>query len=142
MKEKFIKLTKKVIEEYFDKCNELYFNNEVTKPKAFEVWTPNKKILGLTRPIYNKRFETYTAALHISKRYNWTEENFKKVIIHEMIHLLICDYLSPLSWWERIFPFLIVQHNNEFKEYMNYLNENYNLDIKIKFPEMKNYFKK
>lgn len=140
-KEKFVRLTKKLIEEIFNECNEKYFNNEVSKPKFFEVWTPWKRTLGMVRPIYNKKTETYSSALHISKLYNWTMENLRKVIVHEMIHLYISDYLQPLRWWENLFPFLCKEHNNEFKEIMTFLNENYNLDIKIKFPEMKKYFK-
>lgn len=58
-----------------------------------------------------------------------------------MIHLYIGDYLQPLRWWERLFPFTLVEHDDEFKEMMNYLNEEYNLGIKIRFPEMKIYFK-
>lgn len=141
MKEKFVRLTKKLIEEIFIECNELYFNNEVIKPKRFEIWTPWEKTLGMVRPLYNKKTNKYSSALHISKLYNWTRENLKKVIVHEMIHLYIGDYLQPLRWWERLFPFTLVEHDDEFKEMMNYLNEEYNLDIKIRFPEMKIYFK-
>ena len=141
MKEKFVRLTKKLIEDIFTECNELYFNNEVIKPKRFEIWTPWKKTLGMVRPVFNKKTQKYSSILHISKLYNWTRENLKKVIIHEMIHLYIRDYLQSLRWWERLFPFTIVEHDDEFKEIMNYLNEEYNLDIKIRFPEMKIYFK-
>lgn len=141
MKEKFIRLTKQAISDMFDECNQAYFNNQVQKPKYFELWTPNVKTLGMVRPIYNKRTEKYSSALHISKIFNWTKENLRKVVVHEMIHLYICDYLRPLTWYERLFPFLIVEHDNEFKEVMNALNEQYNLDIKIRFKEMRNYYK-
>ena len=140
--EKFVKLTKKLIEEKFDECNRLYFNNEVVKPKYFEVWTPWKNTLGMVRPCYNKRTEKYSSALHISKRYNWTEQNLIKVIVHEMIHLYTMDYLQPLRWWERLIPYLHKEHDSEFKAVMDFLNENYNLDIKIRFKEMRPYFKK
>ena len=95
----------------------------------------------MTRPIFNKKTFKYSAALHISRRYNWTEENLCHVIVHEIIHLLIKDYLQPLKWWEKIFPFMLVQHDKRFKEIMNKLNETYHLNIKIRFPEMKNYFR-
>ena len=138
---KYIKLTKKEIEKRFDEYNKLYFKGQVEKPSKFETFTPRKRILGLTRPIFNKKTSKYSAALHISRRYNWTEENLRPVIIHEMIHLLIKDYLQPLKWWEKIFPFMIVQHDEHFKEVMEDLNETYDLNIKIRFPEMKKYIK-
>ena len=138
---KYIKLTKKEIEKRFDEYNKLYFKGQVEKPSKFETFTPRKRILGLTRPIFNKKTSKYSAALHISRRYNWTEENLRHVIVHEMIHLLIKDYLQPLKWWEKIFPFMIVQHDEHFKEVMEDLNETYDLNIKIRFPEMKKYIK-
>ncbi len=140
-KNKYVKLTKKEIENRFEKYNLLYFEGKVEKPSKFETFTPSKKILGLTRPIFNKKTFKYSAALHISRRYNWTEENLCHVIVHEMIHLLIKDYLQPLKWWEKFFPFMLVQHDKRFKEIMNKLNETYHLNIKIRFPEMKNYFR-
>ena len=36
---------------------------------------------------------------------------------------------------------MLVQHDKRFKEIMNKLNETYHLNIKIRFPEMKNYFR-
>ena len=96
-KNKYIKLTKKVIEDMFDECNELYFNNEVEKPKKFETWTPDRRCLGLSRPIMNNRTGKINSALHISRLYNWTEQNLRYVVVHEMIHLYIGDYKEPLT---------------------------------------------
>ena len=121
-KNKYVKLTKKEIENRFEKYNLLYFEGKVEKSSKFKTFK-------------------YSAALHISRRYNWTEENLCHVIVHEMIHLLIKDYLQPLKWWEKFFPFMLVQHDKRFKEIMNKLNETYHLNIKIRFPEMKNYFR-
>ena len=53
-KNKYVKLTKKEIENRFEKYNLLYFEGKVEKPSKFETFTPSKKILGLTRPIFNK----------------------------------------------------------------------------------------
>ncbi|MDE7385509.1 MAG: SprT-like domain-containing protein [Muribaculaceae bacterium] len=133
----FIRLTKKEIETRFHQYNALYFNGEIITPKYFEVWTPWKNTLGMVRPCFNKLTQTYSAALHISKRYNWTDENLKKVIIHEMIHLYLMDYLQPLQWWERLYSCFHKEHDSRFKDMMNYLNETYNLDIKIRFKEMR-----
>ena len=140
-KNKYLKLTKQVIEDMFDECNAAYFNGEVEKPKKFESWTPQKKILGLSRPVQNHRAGKVTSsALHISRRYNWTEETLQQVVIHEMIHLLIGDYKEPLTFWQRlplIGKFFIFQHDQRFIDKMNELNATYGLDIKVRFPEMK-----
>ena len=140
-KETFVAITKKEIEERFDRYNDLYFGGKVTKPKKFEVSTPIRNILGLTRPMYNKNTGQYSAALHISRLYNWTDENLRDVIVHEMIHLFIGDYLQPLLWWELIFPCLVKQHDGEFKDIMKQLNENFGLHVQLRFPEMKAYIK-
>lgn len=141
MKEKYIKLTKKEIEKRFDEYNQTYFNNQINKPKKFELYTPSKRILGLTRPFFNKKQKKMSSILHISQCYHWTEENLQHVIIHEMIHLLIKDYLQPLRWWEKFFPFLLIQHDQKFIEIMQKLNKEYGLNIKVRFPEMKKYYR-
>lgn len=141
---KYIKLTKQTIEDMFDKCNGLYFNNEVEKPKKFEVWTPDKKCLGLSRPMLNKRTGKVTSALHISRLYRWTEDNLRLVVVHEMIHLLIGDYKRPLTLLQRlpiIGKYFTIHHDAEFIAMMNELNATYGLDIKIRFPIMKEEFR-
>ena len=128
----------------FDECNRMYFNGEVEKPKKFEAWTPQKKILGLSRPMHNHRTGKVTSALHISRRYHWTEETLRQVVVHEMIHLLIGDYKEPLTFWQRlplIGKFFVTQHDQRFISKMNELNNTYELDIKIRFPEMRAEFR-
>lgn len=143
---KYIKLTKQSIEEMFDECNAAYFNGEVEKPKKFETWTPEKKCLGLSRPILNQRQRTgkVTSALHISRRYNWTANALKQVVLHEMIHLLIEDYKRPLTFMQRlplIGCYFIRQHDDEFINKMNELNSTFNLNIKVRFSEMRAEFR-
>ncbi len=140
-KYKYINLTKEIVKNMFEECNKLYFNGEVECPTRLETWTPGKRILGLTRPCVNKRTGKVHAILHISNRYNWTNETLRHVVVHEMIHMLIKDYQRPLRWWERILPFLIKQHDDEFIDKMNELNEEYGLDIKVRFREMRAEFK-
>lgn len=143
-KSKYIKLTKQDIEDMFDECNAAYFNGEVERPKKFEIWTPQKKILGLTRPMRNLHTGNVSAALHISRRYNWTTETLRQVVVHEMIHLLIGDYIEPLSFWQRlplIGRFFITLHDQRFIDKMNELNAKYGLNIQVRFPEMRAEFK-
>ncbi len=139
MEEKFIKLTKKKLKTVFEKCNSLYFDNQVPTPKYFELWTPSKRIAGWVRCVWNKTSKSRDAALHISDQFYWTEENLVKTMVHEMIHLLIEDYKRPLSFWRRL---LGKDHEQDFKDKMNELNEKYNLDIAIRVKYMKKYMKK
>lgn len=139
-KKKYVRLTKQVIEQMFEKCNKNYFHNKVEKPQKFETWTPAKQILGLSRPMLNKRTGIITSALHISRRYGWAEDNLRQVVVHEMIHLYIEDYKRPLTFLQRlplIGRFFLTQHDSEFISVMNELNATYGLDIKVRFPEMK-----
>lgn len=117
-----------------------YFNGEVEKPKYFEIWTPYKKVLGMARPVVNRSTGKVSSALHISRRYNWTEQNLKHVVVHEMIHLYIGDYKRPLTFIQRL-PLIgrifIAGHDKEFITMMKKLNAAYGLDIKVRFKEMK-----
>ena len=144
----YIRLTKKLIEKTFDECNERYFNNEVDKPHRFEIWTPNKKCVGWVRAAYPKKVARTKRAdgvrpltyLHISNRYNWTMENLRDTIVHEMIHLHIKDFLIPLSFWQRLFHSL--QHNERFKAEMSRLNSSYpELHLSVRAKHMRKEFK-
>ncbi|MDE7439273.1 MAG: hypothetical protein K2N23_02025, partial [Clostridia bacterium] len=97
-KQKYIKLTITVIKEMFDECNCMYFNGKVELPVKFETWTPQKKIVGMVRPIWAGKRKGIKASFHISQRYRWTEGNLRKVVVHEMIHLVIGDYKEPLTF--------------------------------------------
>lgn len=141
---KYIKLTKLAVMTMFDECNDLYFNGIVNKPKKFELWTPNKRCLGLSRPMVNKRTGKVTSALHISRRYKWTKQNLRLVVVHEMIHLLIGDYKEPLTFWQRL-PIIghlfITQHDLRFTKKMEEINATYGLQVKTRFREMRSEFK-
>ena len=127
----------------FDECNALYFDSKIERPVKFETWTPGKKILGMVRPYWIPKNKDYGSIFHISRRYRWTEENLRHVVVHEMIHLAIGDYKKPLTFFQRL-PLIgrlfIKQHDEEFIEYMNNINSNYNLSIAVKFPAMKKEF--
>lgn len=140
-KQGFVKLTKANIKEMFDLCNQRYFDGQVKPPKLIQLFTPRRTTLAMVRPLFNKSTQQYSASLHFSNLYNWTVENMEKVMVHEMIHLSICDYLQPLRWWERIFPFTIKEHDSDFINMMNDLNQHYGLDIKVRFKEMRQYLK-
>ena len=142
-KSKYIKLTKIDIKEMVVECNRMYFNGEVELPIKYELWTPRKKIVGMVRPIWSNRYKQTKAILHISNRYRWTEENLRKVVLHEMIHLAIEDYKKPLTFLQRL-PLIghlfITQHDKRFLALMNELNNRYVLGITIRAKQMRKEF--
>lgn len=135
----YVKLTKEAVREMFDVCNRRYFCGEVEPPDRIELTTPHRDILGLARPMLNRRTGECRSALHISRRFWWTYENLEKVVVHEMIHLYIKDYCRPLRWWERLMPFMVKGHDSEFISCMNQLNELYGLGIAVRFKAMSAY---
>ncbi len=140
---KYILLTKTAIREMFDECNRQYFNNSVELPIRVDMWTPQKKIVAMVRPIWSNRHKRTKAALHISSRYRWTEHNLRKVILHEMIHLAIGDYKEPLTFIQRlplVGRFFITQHDDRFITLMNELNTQYNLGITVRAKQMRKEF--
>lgn len=131
----YVRLTRPLIKKVFDQCNDSYFGGEIESPSIFELWTCHKKCVGWVRAVWNKKNKRYVSALHISSRYRWTPANLQKVIVHEMIHLYLRDYMIPLTFWERLFPAL--QHGKDFRNKMNELNEKFGLDIGIRAKFMK-----
>lgn len=142
-KQNYIKLTRTAIKEIFEECNRIYFNGKVEIPIKFETWTPHKKIVGMVRPISGVKRKGTKASFHISQRYHWTEDNLRKVIVHEMIHLVIGDYKEPLNFFQRL-PLMgrlfITQHDDRFITLMNELNTQYNLGITIRATQMRKEF--
>lgn len=136
---KYIRLTKDCIKNIFEECNEKYFENKIQMPDKFELWTPSKRCVAWVRAISNKRTGKIKTHLHVSKMYNWTEENLRNTILHEMIHLDIKDYLIPLTFWKRLFG---KDHDKDFIERMNELNETYGLNIVVKAKHMRKELKK
>ncbi|MBD5421667.1 MAG: hypothetical protein HDR49_01360 [Bacteroides sp.] len=140
-----IRLTRQVVSDTFDECNALFFNGRIERPVKFETWTPHKRMLGMVRPCYRGKRKGVGSIFHISRRYRWTEENLRRVVVHEMIHLEIEDYKQPLNFFQRL-PFIghlfIKMHNADFVSRMNEINEQYGLDIAVAFPAMKKEFKR
>lgn len=131
--EKNIRLTKKKIKEIFDECNSLYFNSKVPSPQHFELWTPNKNVVGWVRCGWNGKAKRYETFLHISNKFHWNKTDLVNTMVHEMIHLLIEDYKKPLPLWKRWFG---MDHDKEFKSVMKDLNSRFNLNISVKVPYM------
>lgn len=140
---KYIRLTRNVVSEMFDECNRLYFNNAVERPLKIETWTPHKRTVGMVRPIWSANRNKVCSVLCISRRYRWTADNLRKVVVHEIIHLAIEDYKMPLTFLQRlplIGRFFIKEHDDNFMNLMNGLNEEYGLDITVRMKQMRKDF--
>ena len=63
-KEKFVRLTRNVLSETFQECNDKYFEGTLPTPEIFELWTPSKNIAGWIRGVWipkDKNWKTATS---------------------------------------------------------------------------------
>ena len=131
---KYIKLTKKKVQEVFQICNEKYFDNKISLPDRIELWTPSNKCVGWIRAVWDMKRRKFVTALHISQQFKWTYENLEHTIVHEMIHMENKDYLIKLPFWKRLFG---LDHDKKFVARMNEINEKYGLNITVRAKHMK-----
>lgn len=136
--ERFIRLSRQKIKDIFYDCNEKYFNNKIEVPSKFETYTPDENVVGWVRYSWDKKNGKFITHLHISNRINWTLENLRNTILHEMIHLELKSYLKQIPWWKKWF---VKQHDKKFINRMNELNDKYNLNIVVEAKHLKNYIK-
>ena len=135
-KEKFVRLTRNLLRETFHECNCKYFEGTLSTPEIFELWTPSKYIAGWIRGVWVPKERKWKTAIHISKMFRWTKENLRDTMVHEMIHLEIQDYMKPYRWWHRL---LRKDHDHQFKDRMNELNEKYGLNVMVKSKHLRTY---
>lgn len=136
--EKLVRVTKKELERRFIEYNALYFENELPMPQSFNLWTCNSKCVGWVRAVWNRRKQDFNTHFHINARlYKWTDENLRSVMVHEMIHIAIEDYMRPVRWWHWLIP--PKQHDRMFVDLMNELNERYGLHIATRAKQMRAY---
>lgn len=122
-------LSKKYIKKNFDEYNSLYFNGILPSP-IFSIENTYDYIGIFTYyKTTKKRKESYS--ISFSNYIDLNEEQFKNVLIHEMIHYYLVYTKIDLSF----------KHNANFKSIMNRLNSKYNLNIKVK-PNLWTYKRK
>ena len=92
-------ITKELIRQKYVEYNHLYFNNELPRCK-FSVYNTKEELGLYTRDsIWIARYPK-----NISKTAVWTEELFKEVLIHEMVHHYVVavknkrSFLCPHGW--------------------------------------------
>ena len=68
---------------------------------------------------YNTDYSMYNCVLEISKRYNYTEEQLRDIMVHEMIHYYLAYTGKDVK----------MKHGKEFEKMANSLNKKYGLNI-------------
>ena len=115
-------------------CNEHYFNHELPNPKYGVLHSYST----LGRFSYNlgdknKPVKKCYRAIFMSDYFDFDEETFRNIMVHEMIHYYL--YLnapsdcSVFSRFLRFFGFKNSDHGPEFIEMAQKLNEQYGLNI-------------
>ena len=108
--------------EMFTECNERYFNGSLPIPYLNTM----NKLNILARFEYNKdkngEHPIKWQEIKISDCYDYTEDDFREIMVHEMIHYYIA--------WNGIKD--NKEHGKEFLRISEEINKKYNLNITIK----------
>ena len=117
----------------YDEINKLLFNNELPKIKI--VWSNRKSSGGHVRSVRNRQTGKKTLVeLAISKFFEVTEEHFRNVLAHEMIHVHnIHNGLQDMS------DMLTGGHGDSFVKEMdriNNLKKGFNITVKGDFTSL------
>lgn len=104
-----MEIDKNTLAAEFSECNRLYFNNALKAPK-FKLFK-NKKFYACFVPGF----------IEFNTNVEWTSENFRQLMVHEMIHM----YIS-VNKMHKIFS-----HGFHFRWMMYKINKKYHLGIKV-----------
>ena len=122
----------------FWECNRLYFNHKLPTPK-FDVMHTYRKLgkfayrWGEKKKPFKKRF----MVILMSDYFDFDEETFRNIMVHEMIHYYL--YLnstsdcSTFSRFLRVLGFKNSDHGPEFMAMAESLNQKYGLNITISY---------
>lgn len=109
----------KTMSKMFTECNKLYFNKSLPMPNFDTI----NKLNTLAKFLYNKdkkgKHPIKWQIIKFSDCYDYTEQDFREMMVHEMIHYYIA--------WNGIKD--NKDHGKEFMKIANELNEKYNLNI-------------
>lgn len=111
---KKMEVTRNLLRQRFAEYNQAYFDGKLTMPKFY--FLCSKRPFG--RSICSKR----GLEIWMTKRIIWTEDFFKEVLIHEMIHQYVYEVLKGG-------PYHIIQHGIRFHYVCWRLKRKYGLII-------------
>lgn len=104
-----MKIDINILKAEFLECNRLYFNNTLKTPK-FKLFK-SKRIYACFVP----------GVIEFNTNVEWTEENFRQLMVHEMIHM----YISVNNIR------MLFSHGFHFRWIMYKMNKKYHLGIKV-----------
>ena len=113
-------VTRQQIKKLFIEYNGLYFNAEL--PLCEIRVSSHHRYYGLFQYRRNSQNKAVCKSITISDLFDYTEENLRSVLVHEMIHYYLIHK-------RKLFD--AAGHGPEFQEMMNELNAKYDLKIKI-----------
>ena len=109
-----MEITRNLLKQRFAEYNQAYFDGKRTLPKFY--FLSSKRPYG--RSICNK----HGLEIWMTKRIEWTEDFFKDVLIHEMIHQYVYEVLKGGAYH-------IIQHGIKFHYVRWKLYRKYGLKI-------------
>lgn len=120
----------KTIEKYFKEYNSLYFKNKLPLCR-FGIHT-SYDYLGWFNCYKNlyKPGKYHRMSITMSDRFDYTEEEFKQILLHEMLHLYLVHTKSAIEG--------NLDHGELFLKTMAEFNKKFGLNIKVRYDhEMK-----
>ena len=125
----------------FWECNRLYFDHQLRTPKFGLMHS--YRTLGKFAYQWgekNKPVKKRHMAILMSDYFDFDEETFRNIMVHEMIHYYL--YLndpsecSAFSHFLRLFGFKSSDHGPEFMAMAQKLNEQYGLNITVTYDAL------
>ena len=116
------KLTKEHLTAWFGEFNRNYFEGKLPQPRL--ALSRSRRQLGsmrFKRRMRMGRVETYDHAIHVSILFEQGENEFKNVLLHEMIH-----YYIAYNNIQDTGP-----HGEVFRKMMNWLNSEHGWNMKV-----------
>jgi len=111
-----MEVTEKVLEKKFDECNKIYFNNGLPYP-FFSIFCKKKPFAKFTYLKKKKNGENVLVykKISVSIYYDFTEEQLRDIIVHEMIHYFIAyNDIKDNKEHGKIFLSIAERLNSEF----------------------------
>jgi len=111
-----MEVTEKVLEKKFDECNKIYFNNGLPYP-FFSIFCKKKPFAKFTYLKKKKNGENVLVykKISVSNYYDFTEEQLRDIIVHEMIHYFIAyNDIKDNKEHGKIFLSIAERLNSEF----------------------------
>lgn len=102
---------------YFTEYNNAFFGGILPYPE-FKI-RKSYYTLGFFSCNYNDDYSLYNCVLEISNRYDYTEEQFRNVMVHEMIHYYLAYTGKDVK----------MEHGAEFDRMATKLNREHSLNI-------------